>query len=168
MQLKKPTAWHKPDKKTNHKEIDMEKTLATRYAEAVDQIDAFRQTVAAANQRITELQALADSVPQLNVEIADLKAQAVIDKEASDAVITEKVTRIDELSAEVEGLKGKLAMSPAHIDVGGTSPVDDVPGDKPENKVLTRDDHWQNYAKISEPEEKAAYFKAHRNEMEKK
>ena len=69
----------------------MEKTLATRYAEAVDQIDAFRQTIAAANQRITELQALADSVPALNAKIAELETQAAADKKASDAAIAEGI-----------------------------------------------------------------------------
>jgi DNA repair ATPase RecN len=144
----------------------MERTLATRYAEAVDQIDAFRQTVAAANQRIAELQSQVDGIAALNDRIATLEADATTKAEAHTAAIAEKDAAINELSAKVEDLSGKLAMSPAHIDVGGTVPVDDVAeSEKPQ--TLTRDEHWDKYAKMSDPVEKAKYYATNRKEMEK-
>jgi uncharacterized coiled-coil protein SlyX len=143
----------------------MDKTLATRYAEAVDQIDAFRQTVAAANQRIVELQSQVDGIVALNERIASLESDATAKAEAHTAAIAEKDANINELSAKVEELSGKLAMSPAHIDVGGTVPVDDQPESQP---VKTRSDLWADYAKIEDPKAKAQFFAQNRNIMEKK
>jgi septal ring factor EnvC (AmiA/AmiB activator) len=144
----------------------MEKTLATRYAEAVDQIDAFRQTVAAANQRIAELQSQVDGISALNERIDALLVEATANGAAHSAAIAAKDMEINELSAKVEELSGKLAMSPAHIDVGGTVPVDDVAeSEKPQ--TLTRDEHWDKYAKMSDPVEKAKYYATNRKEMEK-
>jgi chromosome segregation ATPase len=143
----------------------MDKTLATRYAEAVDQIDAFRQTVAAANQRIAELQSQVDGISALNERIETLLTQATADGLAHSAAITAKDMEINELSAKVEELSGKLAMSPAHIDVGGTVAVNDQPESQP---VKTRSDLWAEYAKIEDPKAKAQFFAQNRNIMESK
>jgi chromosome segregation ATPase len=144
----------------------MDKTLATRYAEAVDQIDAFRQAVAGANQKIAELQAQVDGIAALNEQIANLEASAIAKAEAHVAAIAEKEANINELSAKVEELSGKLAMSPAHIDVAGAEPVKDASENS--DKPKTRGDLWADYAKISDPKEKAQFFAQNRNIMENK
>jgi chromosome segregation ATPase len=141
----------------------MEKTLATRYSEAVDQIDAFRQTVAAANQRIAELQSQVDGIVALNERIALLESDATAKAEAHTAAIAEKDASINELSAKVEELSGKLAMSPAHIDVGGTSAVNDQSGESPE--PMTYEQAQAAYAKIEDPKARAEFRAAHAAEL---
>jgi methyl-accepting chemotaxis protein len=144
----------------------MDKTLATRYAEAVDQIDAFRQAVAASNQKIAELQAQVDGIAALNEHIANLEASAVAKAEEHSAALAEKDNNLNELSAKVEELSGKLAMSPAHIDVAGSEPVKDA--SEASDKPKTRSELWADYAKISDPKAKAQFFAQNRNIMENK
>lgn len=106
----------------------MEKTLATRYSEAVDQIDAHRQTIAALNEKIVGLESVLADNELLQAKVAELESNAVAVAEANESLIAEKAARIDELSAQIESLQGKLALSPAYIDVAGTCAVNDVAG----------------------------------------
>lgn len=132
----------------------MEKTLATRYAEAVDQIDAHRQSIAAANERIASLQVEADKVPALVAKITELEANAVEANTQHESALTEKATRISELGAEVKDLTDKLALSPGHKDVSaGTSAVPSTPGEDSQNDIVAQ------FAAIKDPAEKTAFYK---------
>jgi len=150
----------------------MEKNLAVRYAEAVDQIDSHRQTIAALNEKIVGmdntladydvLQAKVTELETAAASIAAMHEAAMIEASAkAEATETEKAA----IAAELEAAKGKLAMSPAHIDIAGRPALkDEAEG----GEAITTAQHWENYAKLSDPLTKAAYFKANRTEMEKK
>ena len=150
----------------------MEKSLAIRYAEAVDQIDAHRQTISTLNEKIVGLESVLADNELLQAKVTELEAAIVSNSDSHTVAIADKVSQIEAIetekaaiAAELETVKGKLAMSPAHIDVAGRGAIKD---ESEGGETLTRDDLWSNYAKLSDPAAKAAYFKAHRTEMEKK
>jgi hypothetical protein len=150
----------------------MEKNLAVRYAEAVDTIDAHRQTIAALNEKIAGLESVLADNELLQSKVTQLESDAINVAALHDAAmaeITGKLTAIETektaIAEELETVKGRLAMSPAHIDLGGRAALkDEAEG----GETITTAQHWENYAKMQDPAAKAAYFKANRNEMEKK
>jgi uncharacterized protein YigA (DUF484 family) len=150
----------------------MDKNLAVRYAEAVDSIDAHRQTIAALNEKIVGLESvLADNellqakVTELETKIVDVTSLhdlAMADALAKvEAITAEKVT----LAAELESVKGKLAMSPAHIDVAGRAALKDEAEGR---DTMSYEQAQAEYAKITDPKARAEFRAAHAAELQLK
>lgn len=109
--------------------MDNSKPIAIRYADELEAHTVTRSQLSEAVKLADGLSAhiadLGSKIEAKDGEIAKLTAAAV----ESDAKIVASAESIAALSAEVESLKGKLAMSPAHISVGGQAAVPDHSGD---------------------------------------
>jgi len=150
----------------------MEKNLAVRYAEAVDQIDAHRQTIAALNEKIVGLESVLADNELLQAKVTELETKIVDATTLHDLAMADALTRVETITAEnvaiaaeLEAAKGKLAMSPAHIDVAG------IPAIKDESEgrdTLTYEQASAEYAKITDPKARAEYRVAHAAELQLK
>jgi len=147
----------------------MEKNLAVRYAEAVDQIDAHRQTIAALNEKIVEFEsALSGAIGQkddleeenkrLKEENEELKKKIKQLEDDAD----EKDEEVKSSAAKISELTGKLAMSPAHIDVAGRPALKDEAEGR---DTMTYEQAQSEYSKITDPKARAEYRVAHAKEL---
>jgi hypothetical protein len=147
----------------------MEKNLSVRYAEAVDQIDSQRQVIAALNEKVVGLESVLADNELLQVKVAELEKAAVDVAALHDAAMTEAKAKVEALeaekvaiSAELETVRGKLAMSPAHIDVAGRPALKDEAEGR---ETLAYEQAQAEYAKITDPKARAEYRVAHATEL---
>jgi DNA repair exonuclease SbcCD ATPase subunit len=146
------------------------KPVAIRYADEVEAHNLTKTALTAAQSdvaaRIKAMDEKDEEIKRLQDENEELKKKLQEYEDQDKEKDAKHADEVAQLSAKVGELTGKLALSPAHADV--TPGVAPVPASTPASDSLTKAQHWDRYAKISDPIEKAKYFKANRIEMEKK
>lgn len=137
------------------------KTLADKYADAVDQIAALSAQVASLSVEADKVSVLIGerdaAVAERETAKADLASAIAQHTEAAQA----KDARIVELEADLNAAQGKLALSPGHISIAGTDPVED----KGAGSDAGASDIEAQYLAIKDPAARTEFFRTHRDQL---
>lgn len=103
------------------------KPIAIRFADEVEAHGETRKQLDAMSVQVADLSAQVAAVMAERDTIAANLAESVAAIAERDQKIEEQAASIADRDSEISDLKGKLALSPGHIDVSGADPVADLP-----------------------------------------
>lgn len=142
------------------------KTISDKYADEVEKNTQL-------SEQLKTVQAEADKVPGLEQKVTDLEAKVTELTEAAEQAKTdheEAIAEKDEIIqakyGEIATLQGKLAASPAHIQVAGADPVTEQAGAGGEGEFTSKADALKAYNKIEDPKAREDFREKHAKILE--